>query len=190
MQESVVLYWQPGCTSCLRAKEFLKAIGVDFKSINVAEDPDKLEELGKHGIQSVPVLRRGNSFLYAQVLSEMAEFLHIKSKMTTPLPIEILVTKLDVILTAAQRYILQVPDSCLNKTLPGRKRTIRELSYHIFHIAECFIRATSGIALDDNELNALPGNDLRTTKDLATYGINVTKAVQNWWPALPIMIHV
>tara|TARA_B100000949_G_scaffold234043_1_gene251970 strand:+ start:146 stop:904 length:759 start_codon:yes stop_codon:yes gene_type:complete len=185
MQESVVLYWQPGCTSCLRAKEFLKANGVDFKSINVAEDPDKLEELGKHGIQSVPVLRRGNSFLYAQVLREMAEFLHIKSKMATPLPIEILVTRLDVILTAAQRYILQVPDSCLSKNLPGRKRTVRELSYHIFHIAECFIRATSGTPLDDNELNAPPGNGLRTTKDLATYGKNVMKAVQNWWDVEP-----
>lgn len=185
MQESVVLYWQPGCTSCLRAKEFLKTNSIDFKSINVAEDPDKLEELGKHGIKSVPVLKRGNSFLYAQVLSEMAEFLHIESKMANPLPVDILVTRLDAILAAAQRYILQVPDSCLNNTLPGRKRTVRELSFHIFHIAECFIQATSGITLDDNELNALPDNNLRTTKDLAIYGGKVKEAVQNWWDMEP-----
>ena len=31
-------YWQPGCTSCLRMKEFLARHGVPFVSINVLED--------------------------------------------------------------------------------------------------------------------------------------------------------
>ncbi len=28
-------YWQPGCTSCLRMKEFLSKHGVPFVSVNV-----------------------------------------------------------------------------------------------------------------------------------------------------------
>ena len=35
----VKAYWQPGCTSCLRMKEFLAKHGVPFVSVNVLEDP-------------------------------------------------------------------------------------------------------------------------------------------------------
>ena len=39
MSENIVkVYWQPGCSSCLKTKEFLKDNGVDFKSVNVLED--------------------------------------------------------------------------------------------------------------------------------------------------------
>jgi glutaredoxin len=33
--EKVRVFWQPGCTGCLRAKEFLTRHGVDCESINV-----------------------------------------------------------------------------------------------------------------------------------------------------------
>ena len=33
--ERVRVYWQPGCTSCLRMKEFLTKNGVPFVSVNV-----------------------------------------------------------------------------------------------------------------------------------------------------------
>jgi arsenate reductase-like glutaredoxin family protein len=33
--ERVRVFWQPGCTSCLRTKEFLTRHGVDYESINV-----------------------------------------------------------------------------------------------------------------------------------------------------------
>jgi arsenate reductase-like glutaredoxin family protein len=29
------VYWAPGCTSCLRTKEFLTKQGIDFDSVNV-----------------------------------------------------------------------------------------------------------------------------------------------------------
>ena len=32
------VYWQPGCSSCLKTKEFLIANGMEFDSINVLED--------------------------------------------------------------------------------------------------------------------------------------------------------
>ena len=44
------VYWQPGCSSCLRAKEFLTAHGVDFVSVNVREDKAGAETLAKRGI--------------------------------------------------------------------------------------------------------------------------------------------
>ena len=35
---AIKAYWQPGCTSCLRMKEFLTKHGVPFVSVNVLED--------------------------------------------------------------------------------------------------------------------------------------------------------
>lgn len=35
----IKVFWQPGCSSCLRTKEFLQKNGVVFESVNVAADP-------------------------------------------------------------------------------------------------------------------------------------------------------
>ena len=46
MKEEVVkVYWQPGCSSCLKTKEFLMENGIPFKSINVLEDKTGFEDL-------------------------------------------------------------------------------------------------------------------------------------------------
>ena len=51
--ERIRVYWQPGCSSCLRTKEFLTARGVDYESINVHGNPAGMEELRKLGARSV-----------------------------------------------------------------------------------------------------------------------------------------
>ena len=38
------VYWQPGCSSCLKTKEFLLEHGVAFQSVNVLEDEAGFEE--------------------------------------------------------------------------------------------------------------------------------------------------
>ena len=43
--ERIRVYWQPGCSSCLRTKEFLTARGVDYESINVHGDADAMAAL-------------------------------------------------------------------------------------------------------------------------------------------------
>jgi glutaredoxin len=64
--------WQPGCTSCLRMKEFLTKHGVPFVSVNVLEDKDAFAELAMLGIRSVPIVRRGKDWANGQVLREVA----------------------------------------------------------------------------------------------------------------------
>ena len=65
----VKAYWQPGCTSCLRMKEFLTKHGVPFVSVNVLEDKDAFEELAALGVRSVPIIRRGEDWANGQVLA-------------------------------------------------------------------------------------------------------------------------
>src|SRR5882724_5970285 len=70
--EPLKVYWQPGCTGCLRMKEFLTKHGVDFISINVLTDPDGCEELVRLAGRRVPIARRGNDWVDGQVLSDLA----------------------------------------------------------------------------------------------------------------------
>jgi glutaredoxin len=58
----VKAYWQPGCTSCLRMKEFLTKHGVPFVSVNVLEDKNAFAELATLGVRSVPIIRRGDDW--------------------------------------------------------------------------------------------------------------------------------
>ena len=39
----ILVYWQPGCTSCLRTKEFLTKHGVAFTSRNVLSDAGAMD---------------------------------------------------------------------------------------------------------------------------------------------------
>ena len=52
--ERVRVFWQPGCSSCLRTKEFLSKNGVEYESINVHGNPAGMEALRKLGARSVP----------------------------------------------------------------------------------------------------------------------------------------
>ncbi len=174
MSEPITLFWQPGCTSCLRVKEFLRSHDVAFNSINIADDPSGLEQLSKYGIKTVPILTQGDRFIFAQVLGEVACFLGLEEDSVQPLPIHELALKLRMVLAAAQRYVHQIPVSHLNHVLPGRIRTYRELGYHIFRIAECFLEAAAGTTLTDENLNAPPCENLQTGADTARDSLKPT----------------
>src|SRR5258708_32705682 len=107
--ERVKVVWQPGCTSCLRTKEFLTKSGVDYESINVHGNAAGMEELRKLGARSVPVVARGGKFVFAQSLGDVIQFLDLKVRMHERLSPEELVKKLAIVLPAACRYIRQIP---------------------------------------------------------------------------------
>ena len=47
MTNDYQVYWAPGCTSCLRTKEFLSQHGIAFESINIVEHPEALDDLAR-----------------------------------------------------------------------------------------------------------------------------------------------
>ena len=71
-------YWQPGCTSCLRMKEFLTKHGVPFVSVNVLDDKDAFAELEALGVRTVPIVRRGSDWANGQVLRDVARVAGIR----------------------------------------------------------------------------------------------------------------
>src|SRR5271166_880734 len=126
-------YWQPGCTSCLRMKEFLSKHGVPFVSVNVLEDKNAFDELETLGIRSVPIVRRGNDWANGQVLRDVARVAGIAWGGAQVLPASKLAVRLIEIQTAAQRLFAQIPDEKIGGMLPHRPRSYAQLGYHIFN---------------------------------------------------------
>ena len=96
--ERVRVFWQPGCTSCLRTKEFLTRHGVDYESINVHGNEAGMQALRELGARSVPVVARGGKFVFAQSLSDVVRFLELDIKLHDKLSPQQLVDKLDLVL--------------------------------------------------------------------------------------------
>src|SRR5262249_36294521 len=84
---TIAPYWQPGCTSCLRMREFLARHGVPFISRNVLEDEEGVAELAALGLRTVPIVRRGTDWANGQVLRDVARVAGIPWGGATMLPV-------------------------------------------------------------------------------------------------------
>ncbi len=175
-------YWQPGCTSCLRMKEFLTRHGVPFVSINVLEDRDAFAELATLGIRSVPIVRRGNDWANGQVLREVARVVGIAWGGAQVLPVPELAGRLVEIQAAAQRLFAQIPDEKINRTLPHRPRSYAQLAYHIFNIADAFLEhEVEGLPLKEGAYDRLPPSEMNTKAKILAYGRDVLGRFRDWW---------
>ena len=116
------VYWQPGCTSCLRVKELLVAAGVPFESINVRAAPGAVAELAALGVRAVPVVARGDAYVLGQDLDEVAHFVGIEARRERLEP-GVLVARLVALLDTVAHHAGQLPPESLAERLPGRERT-------------------------------------------------------------------
>src|SRR3989442_737590 len=72
--QALRVYWRPGCSSCVKVKEFLSQLGVDYQSINVSATPEAMDELREMGVRTVPVVARGREYVFAQALEDVPRF--------------------------------------------------------------------------------------------------------------------
>jgi glutaredoxin len=180
------VFWQPGCTSCLRTKEFLTRAGVDYESINVHGNEAAMAELAKLGARSVPIVARGGKFVFAQTIGDVIGFLGLKVKPQAPLAPEALMAKLDLVLGAAARFIRQIPAAELQKPFRNRNRPVRALAFHVFRIVEGFLESMrDGAQLTYDRIMRDDAPADLTPEDLARYGEDVLKRAQQWWAAYP-----
>jgi glutaredoxin len=180
MAETYKVYWQPGCTSCLRAKEFLKENGIAYESINVREDEGAMDALARLGAMSIPVITRGDEFAFAQEIRDLAEFVGVELT-RAQLPPGELNKKIDLILAAAQRFVRQIPTDRLRVNLPGRERNCLDLAYHIFVIPTAFLDAARGGAVTFEHFERKPPPELDTVEKVNAFGQTVREDFAAWW---------
>lgn len=144
MIEPFRLYWQPGCTSCLKAKEFLTAHGIAFDSINVRAVSGAMAELDRLGARSVPVIAQGNRFCFGQELDEVARFVGVSWRRER-LPIATLIVRVRALLRAAGALAEQIPAPSFEQPIEGRPdRSYGDIGFHIAMIVEGFLASARG----------------------------------------------
>ena len=155
--------------------------------VDVLNDSGGRERLLALGVRNVPVVSKGDQFVFGQNLEDVAEFVGLHGTGHTPLPPEQLITKWVNVLRSAQRYIRQIPNDRINeRVIPNRDRSIRLLSHHLFRIGEAFLEtAVDGVEYAVQLANVPPKDGTFMTGDeIARYGDTVIARLQKWWDGL------
>ncbi len=119
-ETSLKVYWQPGCSSCLKTKEFLLANGVEFESINVNDDENGFKELAALGLKLVPIVARGKDWANGAVFRDVARVAGFEWRSHDMLSPEEMADRIGGILAGAQRLAVQIPEDRLDDMLSGR----------------------------------------------------------------------
>jgi glutaredoxin/uncharacterized damage-inducible protein DinB len=176
------VYWRPGCSSCVKVKEFLTNLGVEYESINVSARPEAMDELRELGVRTVPVVARGREYVFAQELADVSEFVGRKVDFRR-LPPAALYQKWQAVLAAAQRHVMQIPAERLQeRATPGRDRSIRDLAYHVYQVPDAFLQAVeNGVQDLTGVYNAPPPANVTKVDDIRAYGASVARRLETWW---------
>jgi glutaredoxin/uncharacterized damage-inducible protein DinB len=185
MTPNLKVYWRPGCSSCVKVKEFLAQLGVDYESIDVAARPEAMQELLAIGVKTVPVVARGRDYVFAQALEDVSRFVG-REFVSQRLPPPALVEKWLGVLRAAQRHVVQLPAARLHeRAVESRDRSIRDLAYHVYQVPDAFLQAVQhGMEDLTSVYNAPPPPEVKTPAQIAAYGKGVTEKIERWWRGL------
>ncbi len=145
-------------------------------------DEGGLEELRRLGASSVPVVSRGDRFVFAQVIGDVVAFLGLDDKTAPALSPAELAARCDRVLETAIRLARQMPDARLESQLPNRPRSWRTVMHHIFQIPTAFLDMDeSGEPLTYEWLTAPPPPEMRTSAAVADFGRSVRARFDGWW---------
>ena len=145
------------------------------------------ERLLKLGVRNVPVVSKGEQFVFGQNLEDVAEFVGLQGTGHKPLPPNELVAKWTNVLRAAQVLVSQIPDDKISeRVIPNRERPIRLLAHHVFRIGEAFLEtATQGTNYAIQHANVPPAEGTYTKgPEIARYGDEIVTRIEQWWTGL------
>jgi hypothetical protein len=149
----------------------------------VLEDPAGRAELQRLGARSIPVLSRGDKFVFAQNIAQVVDFLKLDEKTGPVLSPAQLVERLDRFIGAALQIIPLMPDDRLDTDVPNRPRKYRILAHHMFRIPEAFLEVAGGKVFSQGlPTEVARPEGMASTTALAAYGRGVRERVAAWWP--------
>jgi len=142
--------------------------------------------LQRLGARSIPVLSRGDKFVFAQNIAQVVEFLKLNEKTGPVLSPSQLVERMTRFIDAARVLVPLMPDHRLDTEVPNRPRKYRVLAHHMFRIPESFVEIAGGAFFSEKLPVATPDPaDMASTEALAAYGGRVRDKVQAWWRETP-----
>jgi len=148
--------------------------------VNVLEDPNGLAELQKLGLRTVPVLSCGSKYTFGQNTQQIIDFLGLKEDGGPKLSVDELRDRVDKFMGAALELIALMPADRLGVHVPGRPRSYRTLSFHLFRVVDAFVGANEGTTLVQAMFREEPAADADTAA-LVEYGKKVRQRLRDWW---------
>lgn len=175
---TVEVFWLPGCSSCLRMKEFVEASGVPFEAINLDAEPERGEKLRRDGIYA-PAVCVGDRCVNGVSLAAVAELLGIDYDPPEMLGPAELRARYDVILDACRRLIVQMPDAAMHEQLPNRDRGFMDVACQTMSVMRAFLAAYYD---DEHDISSYETpDDVRTKDDLLARGSETHARFVSWW---------
>jgi hypothetical protein len=148
----------------------------------VLADERGFEELRRLGARSVPVVSRGDRFVFAQVIGDVVAFLGLDEETGPALSPAELAARQDHVLRTALRLVRQMPDDRLETRLPDRPRSWRVLMHHIFQIPTAYLDLEEdGASFTYERLTAPPPPEMQTSAAVAEFGEAVRARFAAWW---------
>ena len=138
-------------------------------------------------MRTVPVVARGEQYVFAMNLEDVAEFVGLQGTGHTPLPPEQLFAKWMIVLRATQRYVRQLsPAQLAENVIANRERSVRLLAHHVFRVGGAFLDTVLEDLEYTNALATLPPADgtCVTGDEIAAYGDEIIARLQQWWNGL------
>jgi len=148
--------------------------------VNVLEDPNGLAELQQLGVRTVPVLSRGDKYIFGQSTKQIVDFLGLNEKSGPELSTDELAQRVDKFMGAALELIPLMPADKLGTHVPGRPRSYRTLAFHLFRVVDAFVGANEGTTLVQDMFREEPAPDADTAT-LVAWGEKVRQRFRDWW---------
>ncbi len=146
---------------------------MEFEAIDTEVHPEAMEDLKPFGIPRVPAVIVGDRAVHGWNPKGVAELVGVAYDESGKLSCDELAKRLDTILVASQRVVRQIPPEHLDLKYPGRDRTIHQLGFHIFRIAQTYIDAREGGMLQEDWFGENPPPEMADAESVAQYGQGV-----------------
>jgi glutaredoxin len=177
----VTVYWAPGCSSCLRVKEYLSTHGIAYHSRNIQADPTAIADLAAMGLRRVPVVEKAGNWADGQALGDVAKLCGIAFSATKPLSVDVLAQRLEAILSEAIRAGQELDPKALTQKIPDGDRSYADLYYHVFSVSEIFLEHDAGVPVVFESYSRVPQSGHANLEDLLAYGLDVSRRVSSWF---------
>jgi glutaredoxin len=181
----VELYWIPGCTSCLRMKEFVESTGIPFVSINVTEQHEQATRLAELGT-SAPAAVIGDQWACGGDLRAVAELLGIDYEDRAVLSVPELHCRYQTVMSTLMGLLHDTPATALDLRWEDWEWTLRDMAHHGGSVMRVFLidydqEQYHGPSYQmDYENNRAP-KGTETTADLVDNAVETLKHFNRWW---------
>ena len=155
--------------------------GVEFDPVDVQADAVAREEMVRLGIPRPPGVALGDRVVHGWNPDGYAALLGVKYHAARRFSPAELASRLDRVLESAQALVARFDARQMDHVPPERKRTLRDLAFHVFRLSLGFVDAVDRAELPESVYEERAPGELVTGGDVARYGALVRARLSGWF---------